>query len=135
MKQPEENLDSWISLVWLGVCVYWVLYFLLEFIGMVPEYGLAYFVLGTIVLVLLFKWGKKWMFRKWLGIFPESMEAKSVESLESPDTSLPFFVRGQLRRRKLDLTRKSNFISDSVSTKTKRQRQGIFGIKKKKKRS
>lgn len=131
MKQFEKDTDSWLSLVWLGVCVYWGLYFLMGVLDLAPNYGLLYFTVGAIVFILLSKLGKKWLIKKWLGIFPEAQEAVPVKR---PKGMLPFFVKGQLRRRKLDLTRKSNFITDNLGTKLKRQRQGIFGSKKKKRR-
>jgi len=47
---------------------------------------------------------------------------------------LPFFVKGQVRRRKLDMTRKSNFLKDSIGEKGKRAVGGILRLKRKKKR-
>lgn len=47
---------------------------------------------------------------------------------------LPFFVKGQVRRRKLDMTRKSNFLVDSIGEKGKRAIGGILRLKRKKRR-
>jgi len=130
---PPKDDDSWLSLGCLGAVIYWGFFLLLRVLDASPSYGLVYFVVGTFVLIRLVKIGKKILLKKWLGIFPVTFEEEHKVG-KSSDKSLPFFVQGQVRRRKLDLTRSSNVISDSVGTKIKRQRQGIFGSKKKRRK-
>lgn len=48
--------------------------------------------------------------------------------------ALPFFVKGQVRRRKLDVTRKDNFLVDSIGEKGRRAIGGILRLKRKKRR-
>lgn len=57
------------------------------------------------------------------------------KSAKYKQSVLPFFVKGQVRRRKLDMTRKSNFLADSIGEKGKRAIGGILRLKKKKRRS
>lgn len=59
---------------------------------------------------------------------------KPKKRMKHRQNALPFFVKGQVRRRKLDMTRKSNFLADSIGDKAKRTIGGILRVKRKRRK-
>jgi len=71
----------------------------------------------------------------WLcgGSADEESVAKGHDTDDEPKPAKKgFFVNFQTRRRKLNLFRSGNVISDGVGKKLEKQRQGMFGRKKRK---
>lgn len=123
----NEEGHSWESILGVIVVLYWGVYFMVKFFTFVKEDTLVLFLFFCVIVGLLMRFVIRWVKREIV------LPTLPVEDGTVPkDQPLPFFVKGQVRRRKLDLTRSSNFIKDSVSTKQKRQLSGILRKRKKK---
>lgn len=122
MKEGGQSSSSMLGAV---LVLYWILYFGLQFVAWAKGKSVLWLVVICLVAGALLRVVTKWMKEELGGfVLPEEDSHSSTEPL-------PFFVKGQVRRRKLDLTRASNFIKDSVGTKHKRQMRGILRKKKK----
>ena len=126
MKKDE---GSWSSIVWLAVLLYFGGFFTLKFFTWLGEGGFIWFLVGCFAVGSLYKGVMKWVDRELFGVL-DTFHSGDGDSSEP----LPFFVKGQVRRRKLDLTRSSNVVADSANTKRKRQTRGLLRLRKKKRR-
>lgn len=129
MKQEKDN--SWISILWLGVVLYFCGCFVLKLFVWFGEGGMTWFLIGCVAVGLIYKGLMLWLDKKLTTLFDYSPKPEVTSPKTEP---LPFFVKGQVRRRKLDLSRSSNVVADSAGTKRKRQLHGIFRMKRKKRR-
>jgi len=125
----DEGKGSWSSMVGAGVVLYWCVFFAFRFIASAGKDSLVLLLIFCLLLGLVIRYIMRWVARN---IVTPALPDKDGESFTiSSSQPLPFFVKGQVRRRKLDVTRSSNFIKDSIDTKRKRQLSGILRTKKK----
>jgi hypothetical protein len=122
----NEGGRSWTSMMGAVVMLYWGAYFGLRFLAWVRDDKVIWFLLVCFMVGILIRALNRVVTSE------SGIQENFFRDDEHSTEPLPFFVKGQVRRRKLDLTRSSNFIKDSVSTKQKRQMSGILRKRKKK---
>lgn len=122
----KDEKQGWLSVLGAVVVLYWGAYFMVRFFTVVKRGTLVVFIIICIIVGLLIRMIFRWVAKKFVAPIVDGMGDHISEQ------PLPFFVKGQVRRRKLDVTRSSNFVSDSIGTKYKRQVRGILRKKKKK---
>ena len=124
----KRDDSSWVSLGIVLVAMYWGCYFAIRLVQWLGGDGLFVFAMTCVVVGFVYRGALRWSDKRIGLLFSDDFSDKSKNNQDVP---LPFFVKGQVRRRKLDLTRSSNFIRDNVQTKRKRQVGGLFRLKRK----